>query len=100
MVERRRGRAPLPVDAAELSRRLDVVAALVRTSREAAIDSLAHVRVAALRAAPEVAEALEGAIEALRAGGGVEALAPARRALEPRARVEPRHPSGWGGAIP
>lgn len=100
VVERRHARAPLAPESAELSRRLDVAAALVRTSREAALDSLAHLRVAALRIAPEVAATLAGAIEAVREGGGEEALAAARRALQPRAQVAPRQATGWGGTIP
>ena len=100
LVGPRRGREPLPTESAELARRLDRAAALVRTSRVAAIDSLAHLRVTALRTAPAVASALERAIDSLRAGGGVEALGPARRALVSRARVEPRQSSGWGGGSP
>jgi hypothetical protein len=92
-------RRPLPAEAAALSARLDVAAALVATSRAAALDSLAHLRVSALRIAPAAAAALSTAVERLRAGAGAEALVPVRRALEPGARMSPAG-DGWGGIVP
>jgi hypothetical protein len=95
----REARRPLPGGSAALAARLDAAAALLATSRSAALDSLAHVRVSALRTAPQAAAALGRAMDELRTGAGSEALAAVRRALEPRARIE-QGEAGWGGIIP
>ncbi|HEX3160625.1 MAG TPA: hypothetical protein VHQ45_19050, partial [Gemmatimonadaceae bacterium] len=99
-VERRQPRARIHDPRRALAARLDAAASLLATSRQAGIDSLTVVRVAALGSAPEVGAALGQAIEALRRGAEArETLAPVRRALEPRPRIAPAG-HDQGGAIP
>lgn len=75
-------RTELDDSAAVLATRVERAARLYTTDREAALDSLTFVRVAALAGRPDVAEALARAIERLRTGEDpASALAPARRAL-------------------
>lgn len=93
-------RAELREATLALSRRLDAAAALAHAAPAAAADSLVYIRVTALTAAPEVAGALQRAIDLLRKGAPVDsALARARRALEPPARVFSGH-AEWSGVLP
>ncbi|MGE5727004.1 MAG: hypothetical protein ACM34L_00275 [Gemmatimonas sp.] len=83
-----------------LAARIDAAVALARNSPSAAADSLVYIRVSALTSAPTLAVALEHAIDLLRHGTTADsALARARRALEPPARVL-ESASDWGGLVP
>jgi hypothetical protein len=96
----RNPREELANAAAALAARLDRAAALARTQPVAAIDSLTYIRVSALRTSPALAQALGDAIESLKRGASIdEALAGARRALEPRAQII-AGPAEWGGISP
>ncbi len=101
--ERREARRRLDDPAAALAVRLERAVALVRTSPESAMDSLTHLRVSALGVAPEAAAALAELMGLLQPPAGAdrterieEAIARARRALEPRT-VRIRGPLEWGG---
>ncbi|HEY9479153.1 MAG TPA: hypothetical protein VIP79_03660, partial [Gemmatimonadaceae bacterium] len=97
---RREARAELGNVHAALAARLDVVAALARSAPTVAADSLAFIRVAALRSAPEAASALKEAIDLLHKGEPVSrVLARVRRALEPRARIA-GGAAEWAGVVP
>lgn len=93
-------RAELREATLALGRRLDAAAALAHVAPAAAADSLVYLRVAALTTAPQVAAPLQRAIDLLRSGAPVDsALARARRALEPPARIFSGH-AEWSGVLP
>jgi len=95
--EPRRPRAELADERAALAERIAHAASIAREQPDAAVDSLVYIRVAALRLAPDVADALASAAALLRRGESVDtALDRARRALEPPpARI--RGPVEWSG---
>jgi hypothetical protein len=80
-------RLELDDSAAVLAGRVERAARLYPVDRDAALDSLTFVRVAALAGRTDVAQALARAIERLRAGEDLaSALAPIRRALSAAAQ--------------
>jgi hypothetical protein len=99
-VAARTARAPLADPHAALAARIEMAAALARTAPQVAADSLTFVRVSALTAAPEVAAALQDAIDHLRHGTSADsAIARTRRALAARPRVAGGG-TPWGGVVP
>jgi len=81
-------RATLPDPNVALAVRIDAAARLYRNEPARALDSLTYVRVTALTTAPQVAAALQNALDGLRKGATLDsALLATRRLLAPRARV-------------